>query len=97
MVDITASNETFNVDKTIGADLVKIMTPDGNVSRLSSTYKRRCKSVADYFLKESGTYKITNNSNTAYMTSYKTNGDRKKLCANKLELRGKLPEGAKKI
>jgi len=97
MVDITASNETFNVDKAMGADLVKIITPDGKVSRPSSTYKGHRKSVVDYFLKESGTYKITNNSNAAYMTSYKINGDRKRLWANKEELSGKLPAGAKEI
>jgi uncharacterized GH25 family protein len=97
MVDITASNETFNVDKAMGADLVMIMTPDGKTSRPSSTYKGHRKSVADYFLKESGTYKITNNSNAAYMTSYKINGDRKRLWANKEEVIGKLPEEAKEV
>ncbi len=67
MADITASNEIFNVDKAMGADLVKIITPDGETSRPSSTYKGLRKSVADYFIEESGTYKITNNSNAAYM------------------------------
>ncbi|MFQ3194817.1 MAG: putative GH25 family protein [Colwellia sp.] len=97
MVDITASNETFNVDKAMGADLVRIMTPDGKTSRPSSTYKGHRKSVADYFLKESGTYKVTNNSNAAYMTSYTINGDRKWLSVNKAELKGKLPKQAKEI
>jgi uncharacterized GH25 family protein len=97
MLDITASNETFNVDKAMGADLIKIMMPDGKTSRPSSTYKGHRKSVADYFLKESGTYKITNNSNAAYMTTYEIDGDRKRLWANKEELSGKLPKDAKAI
>ncbi|MBA6231190.1 MULTISPECIES: DUF4198 domain-containing protein [unclassified Colwellia] len=97
MVDITASNETFNVDKAMGADLVRIITPDGKSSRPSSTYKGHRKSVADYFLAESGTYKITNNSHPSYMTSYTMNGDRKRLSANKAELSGQLPNEAKEI
>ena len=97
MVDITASNETFNVDKAMGADLVKIMTPDGKTSRTSSTFKGHRKSVADYFLKESGTYKITNNSNAAFMTTYEIDGDRKRLSANKADRGGKLPKNAKAV
>jgi hypothetical protein len=49
MLDITASNETFNVDKARGADLVKVIMPDEKISRPSSTYKGHRKSVADYF------------------------------------------------
>lgn len=97
MVDITASNETFYVDKAMGVDLVSIITPDGKRTRPSSTYKGHRKSVADYFLKDSGTYKITNNSKAAYMTTYTINGERKRLWANKAELAGKLPTQAKNI
>jgi uncharacterized GH25 family protein len=97
MVDITASNETFNVDKAMGADLVSIITPDGKKTRPSSTYKGHRKSVADYFVKDSGTYKITNNSKAAYMTSYTVNGEHKRLWANKAELAGKLPMQATEI
>jgi len=97
MVDITASNETFNVDKAMGADLVTIMTPDGKSTRPASTYKGHRKSVADYFVKESGTYKITNNGKAAYMTSYTINGDHKRLWASKAELAGKLPAQAKEV
>jgi uncharacterized GH25 family protein len=81
----------------MGVDFVKIIMPDGKTSRPSSTYKGHRKSVADYFLKESGTYKITNNSNAAYMTTYEIDGDRKRLWANKTELSGKLPDQAKEI
>lgn len=49
MLDITASNETFNVDKARGADLVKVIMPDEKISRPSSTYKGHRKSLADYF------------------------------------------------
>jgi len=97
MVDITASNETFNVDKAMGADLVSIVTPDGKSTRPSSTYKGHRKSVADYFVEDSGTYRITNNSKAAYMTSYTVDGVHKRLWANKMELKGKLPAQATEI
>ncbi|MFT5850296.1 MAG: putative GH25 family protein [Colwellia sp.] len=94
MVDITASNETFNVDKAMGADLVRIITPNGKPSRASSSYKGHRKSVIDYFLKDPGTYKITNNSEASFITSYTIDGDHKRLSANKTELAGKLPAEA---
>lgn len=97
MVDITASNETFNVDKAMGADLVQIIAPDGKTTRPSSTYKGHRKSVADYFIESSGTYKITNNNKPAYMTTYKVGEERNRLWANKAELAGKLPNNAKEI
>jgi uncharacterized GH25 family protein len=97
MVDITASNETFNVDKAMGADYVQIIAPNGDVTRPSSTYKGHRKSVADYFLKSSGTYKLTNNNKPTYMTTYKVGEERKRIWANKTELVGKLPKNAKEI
>ncbi len=97
MADITASNETFNVDKAMGADYVKIITPSGKVTRPSSTYKGHRKSIADYFLESSGTYKLTNNKNPTYMTTYKVGEERKRISANKGELAGKLPQNAKEI
>jgi len=97
MLDITASNETFNVDKAMGADLVQIVTPKGKTVRPSSTYKGHRKSVADYFIKSSGTYKFTNNSKPAYMTTYKVGEKKNRVWASKAELTGKLPKNAKEI
>ena len=97
MIDVTASNETFNVDKPMGADLVQIITPDGKKTRPSSTYKGHRKSVADYFIKDSGTYKITNNSDASYMTTYTLDGKKKRVRANKTELESVLPKQAKNI
>jgi len=97
MVDITASNETFNVDKAMGTDEIKIITPQGKITRPSSSYKGHRKSVIDYFIKESGTYKVTNNSAAAYMTTYTINEKRKRVWKNKAQLTGVLPASAENI
>jgi uncharacterized GH25 family protein len=97
MVDITASNETFNVDKAMGTDLVKIITPNGKATRPASSYKGHRKSVIDYFIKDSGTYKITNNTEPAYMTTYTVNEKRKRVWKNKMELADALPKNAQNI
>lgn len=96
-VDATASNEVFNVDKALSIDPLSILTPSGKKARPSSTYKAHRKSVADYFVKENGTYKITNNASPSYFSSYKVGDKRKRARANKLELKTLAPSNASNL
>jgi uncharacterized GH25 family protein len=93
-LDATASNEVFNVDKALSIDPLNILTPSGKKTRPSSTYKAHIKSVADYFIKESGTYKITNNSSASYFSSYKVANKRQRARVNKIELKALIPSNA---
>lgn len=93
-VDATASNEVFNVDKALSIDPLSILTPSGKKNRPSSTYKAHRKSVADYFVKENGTYKITNNTAASYFSSYKVADKRQRARANKVELQALAPSNA---
>ena len=93
-LDATASNEVFNVDKALSIDPLSILTPSGKSTRPSSTYKAHRKSVADYFVEESGTYKITNNSTPNYFSSYKVGDKRKRARVNKMELKSLVPANA---
>lgn len=97
MADATASNEVFNVDKALSIDVLRILTPQGKLAKPSSVYKGHRKSVIDYFVADSGTYKLTNNYPSSYRTSYQLNGKNKRLVANKAELANKLPKGATNI
>jgi uncharacterized GH25 family protein len=96
-LDATASNEVFNVDKALSIDPMSILTPSGKKSRPSSTYKAHRKSVADYFVKESGTYKITNNSTPNYFSSYKVADKRQRARVNKVELQALVPTNATEL
>jgi len=93
-LDATASNEVFNVDKALSIDPLSILTPSGKRTRPSSTYKAHRKSVADYFIKESGTYKVTNNASASYFSSYKVGDKHQRARANKLELKALVPSNA---
>ncbi len=96
MMDVTASNETFNVDKPMGSDKVMITKPDGSKSRPSSSYRGHRKSVVDFFMDDAGTYKVTNNGEPSYMTRFKLNDKRQRRWISKSDL-GQLPKGATDI
>lgn len=96
-LDATASNEVFNVDKALSIDPLSILTPAGKTERPSSSYKAHRKSVADYFVKDSGTYKITNNASANYFSSYQVGEKRKRSRANKLALASLVPSNAKNL
>jgi len=93
-LDASASNETFNVDKALSIDNLSIIMPSGKKSRPSSVYKGHRKTVADYFIEKSGTYKLASNSQPFYFSSFKVGGERKRMRGNKLELQNKLPANA---
>ncbi|TMO56110.1 DUF4198 domain-containing protein [Pseudoalteromonas aurantia] len=100
MADVTASNETFNVDKPMGSDRFTIIKPNGERSRPSSSYRGHRKSVVDIHLTEEGTYKLYLDSNVSYWTSYEISGKegtqwlRNVSKANRAD---KLPKGAKNV
>ncbi len=96
MLDATASNEVFNVDKALSIDNLRILAPSGKSERPSSLYKGHRKSIADYFVDKSGTYKITNNGSPMYFSSYEVAGERKRARLNKVELAQQLPPSATK-
>lgn len=93
-VDASASNEVFNVDKALSIDGMSILTPSGKKARPSSSYKAHRKSVADYFIEDSGTYKITNNASASYFSSYKVVDKRQRVRVNKAELKAMAPANA---
>ena len=97
MLDITASNEVFNVDKAMGADNISILTPNKSIEKAASSYKGKRKSVADYFVEQSGTFKITNNSKASYFSSYKVGDKRKRFRGNKADLAAELPKNATEV
>lgn len=97
MVDITASNETFNVDKSMGAEQMKIISPDGQSISPSSSYRGHRKSVVDIHLEESGTYQLKMGGEASYWTGYKINGQEEEQWlrnVNKIDRKKKLPAGA---
>lgn len=93
-LDATASNEVFNADKALSIDPLSILTPSGKKNRPSSTYKAHRKSIADYFIKENGTYKITNNATASYFSSYEVAGIRQRARVNKIALKTLAPSNA---
>lgn len=97
MFDITASNEVFNVDKAMGAKNISILTPNNKVEKAASTFKGKRKSVANYYVEGSGTFKITNNAEPSYFSSYKVGEKRERFRGNKAELKAKLPANATDI
>jgi uncharacterized GH25 family protein len=97
MVDITASNETFNVDKPMGADRLKITGPDGKSIFPGSSYRGHRKSVVDIHLEKDGTYQLAMGGEPRYFTSYKRKGEDKEQWlrnANKANRKSRLPKGA---
>jgi len=97
MVDITASNETFNVDKPMGADKLRITGPNGKGVFPGSSYRGHRKSVVDIHLEESGTYQLKMGGEPSYWTSYQLGGEEKKHWlrgVSKLQRANELPKGA---
>jgi len=97
MVDVTASNETFNVDKPLGAEKMKIIGPKGKSIFPSSSYRGHRKSVVDIHLEESGTYQLKMGGDVSYWTSYKEKAQDKEQWlrnVNKEQRIKKLPKGA---
>jgi uncharacterized GH25 family protein len=97
VVDVTASNETFNVDKPLGAERMKIISPKGKTIFPSSSYRGHRKSVVDIHLEDNGTYQLKMGGEASYWTSYKIKGEDKKQWlrnVNKEQRKIKLPEGA---
>jgi uncharacterized GH25 family protein len=97
MADVTASNETFHVDKPMGSDNLTILQPNGKSSRADSSFRGHRKSVVDINLTENGTYKMFIAGDTRYVTSYKMPGsDKAKRMrdVNKANRDQRLPKGA---
>lgn len=100
MVDVTASNETFNVDKPLGAEKMKIIDPKGKSIFPSSSYRGHRKSVVDIHLEDSGTYQLKMGGDVSYWTSYKEKGQDKEQWlrhTNKEQRVKKLPKGATEV
>jgi uncharacterized GH25 family protein len=97
MVDVTASNETFNVDKPMGAERMEIIGPDGKLIYPSSSYRGHHKSVVDIRLEDDGTYQLKMGGETEYWTSYKPKGQAEEQWldnVSKETRKAKLPQGA---
>ncbi|MBQ4863788.1 DUF4198 domain-containing protein [Pseudoalteromonas sp. MMG013] len=100
MADVTASNETFDVDKPMGSDRFSIIKPNGERARPSSSFRGHRKSVVDINLVEDGTYKMFLDSDVSYWTSYEIKGkDGTQWLRNtsKANRDAKLPKGAKNV
>lgn len=100
MADLTASNETFNVDKPMGSDRFTIIKPDGERGRPGASFKGHRKSVVDINLAQSGTYKMFLDSETSYWTRYEMAGEEREKWlrgVNKLSRDSVLPKGAKNV
>ena len=100
MADVTASNETFNVDKPMGSDRFSILTPDGKRARPGASFRGHRKSVVDINLRQSGTYKMFLDSDESYFTSYEMPGKKKpqwKRGLNKMTRDAALPKEAKNV
>ncbi len=100
MADVTASNETFNVDKGMGSDRFTIVKPDGNFTRPEASFRGHRKSVVDMGLTQGGTYKMFLADDISYWTTYEPDGEDKPKWVrnvNKLNRKVLLPKGAKNI
>lgn len=96
-VDASAGNMTFQPDKGIALDNLKLYLPDGKVSDVTDVYKGKRKSMADVQLAGDGTYRLELSNGVRYMTSYELNGERKRLMADKTQRVAQLPDGATKV
>lgn len=94
-VDVTASNEMFNADKSLSTKPLRILTPKGEVQKPDATYKARRKGVADFFIQQGGTYKLTNNTEPRYFTGYMQDGKRQWEKGHKAQV--KLPKNVTDI
>ena len=98
MVDVSASNEAFSVDKPLGAEQLQITAPDGNSVFPGSSYRGHRKSVVDIHLQQSGTYRLQMQDTGQFWTSYELNGDKKWLRGvSKANRARQLPQGAENV
>jgi len=95
-VDVSASHTVFSADKGIGLQDLRIISPDGEKSRVASYYKGHRRSVFDFELEQEGTYKLQIQGKPGVMTFYKIGkrGTEKRGFFDKIEAQTQLPEGA---
>lgn len=80
-----------------GATTLVLHTPSGEAQQIKDSYQGRRKAIADILLPTDGTYRIEIARAAMYLTTYEVAGERKRLAANKEELKGQLPVGAEKV
>lgn len=100
MADVTASNETFNVDKPMGVDRLVVVTPDDKVMWSFASFKGHRKSVVDINLITDGTYQLRLGGEVNYWTRYELPGEERPQYldnANKTNREQLLPEKAKNV
>lgn len=97
--DVSASHTLFNFDKSVALDELQIYSPDGDRNYLGQYYKSQRRSVFDYHILQSGTYRFSVSRPPYFFTSYKS-GKRdtpKRMLANKLEAQQRLPKNAREV
>ncbi|MCE2593218.1 DUF4198 domain-containing protein [Motilimonas cestriensis] len=97
--DVTASHGTFVMDKPASAESASIILPTGQVLRPDHVSRGKRRSVFDFHFVETGTHKVTVNSEPVYYTRYKA-GKRdteKWLRADKVSRLQLLPSNARDI
>jgi len=97
--DVSASHTLFSFDKSVVLDELQIYSPDGDRNYLGQYYKGHRRSVFDYHISQSGTYRFSVSRPPYYFTSYKS-GKRetpKRMMANKQEAQQRLPKNAREV
>jgi len=92
--DVSAGNMTFVADKGVSPEMVRLIRPDGQPENISNKYQGKRKSQVDFELTQDGTYKLEMAGPARYFTSYKVNGERKRLMADKSKRASELPANA---
>jgi len=94
--DVTAGNQVFVFDKPFGSEDIEIITPKGNKEYPSSSYRGGRKSVFDYQLLQSGTYRFQKEVAAKYYSKYKVKGSDKpvRTRTDKLATESMMPQGA---
>lgn len=94
--DVTAGNQVFVFDKPFGSEDIEIITPEGKKDYPSSSYRGGRKSVFDYQLLQSGTYRFQKEVSAKYYSQYKVKGSDKPVRSrtDKLTTKAMMPNGA---
>lgn len=94
--DVTAGNQVFVFDKPFGSEDIEIITPKGKKAYPSSSYRGSRKSVFDYQLTETGTYRFQKETSAKYYSRYKMKGSDKpvRTRVDKLATKAMMPKGA---
>jgi len=94
--DVTAGNQVFVFDKPFGSEDIEIITPKGATEYPSSSYRGGRKSVFDYQLLQSGTYRFQKEVAAKYYSQYKVKGADKpvRTRTDKLTTQSMMPQGA---